>query len=139
MTSYRRACVCVTVYTRHTHTHTNWNTHARHRTRVRHTLTPLGSFDFFTADFFPLTTRIPHFSPHFFHRFLLHPLPFHLLFPPFLSFSFPLVTSTNDQPSSSSFSSCSNSKIHFESFVNSYECDTLFILELFYLSLKTGK
>lgn len=97
MTSYRRACVCVTMYTRHTHTHThtNWNTHARHRTRVRHTLTPLGSFDFFTADFFPLTTRIPHFSPHFFHRFLLHPLPFHLLFPPFLSFSFPLVTSTN--------------------------------------------
>lgn len=62
---------------------------------MRHTLTPLGSFDFFTADFFPLTTRIPHFSPHFFHRFLLHPLPFHLLFPPFLSFSFPLVTSTN--------------------------------------------
>lgn len=89
MTSYRRACVCVTVYTRHTHTHTNWNTHAHHRTRVRHTLTPLGSFDFFTADFFPLTTRIPHFSPHFFHRFLLHPLPFHLLFfHPLSPFSF---------------------------------------------------
>lgn len=145
MTSYRRACVCVTVYTRYTHTHTNWNTHARHRTRVRHTLTPLGSFDFFTADFFPLTTRIPHFSPHFFHRFLLHPLPFHLLFfHPLSPFSFLFFSSRDvyqrhDQPSSSSFSSCSNSKIHFESFVNSYECDTLFILELFYLSLKTGK
>lgn len=122
MTSYRRACVCVTVYTERAHTHTNWNTHARHRTRVRHTLTPLGSFDFFTADFFPLTTRIPHFSPHFF-----PPPPFtsffSILLPPFLSFSFPFVTSADDdqRTSSSSSSSCSNSKIHLESFVNSYE------------------
>lgn len=82
-----------------------------------------------------LPTLFPSFPPPPSHLLFFHPLsPFSFLF-----FSSRDVYQRHDQPSSSSFSSCSNSKIHFESFVNSYECDTLFILELFYLSLKTGK